>query len=176
MHVTLDPTQVDVTHSGNGSTLHCSLNSGCNFLAVEPASFVVDTLAQLPSAVAGFLALRSEFFTDQLLTAVPYIPGVPQQVDFREVQPSEFVTLQNVNITCGSLIEHSIPSGLPVPVSPQVQQVGVTTDDDLVDAIICVPLICFIYLLPPQPSRITASLPSPHNGGRIRALHNMSDL
>ena len=137
---------MDVTYSGNGSSLHCYLNSGCNFLAVQPAGFVVDSLAQQPRAVAGFSALRSRFFTEQLLTAIPYLPGVPQQLDFREVQPSVYVTLRDVNITCGSLIQHSIPSNLPVPVPPQAQQVGVTTDDDLVDAIICAPLMTW-YLL-----------------------------
>ena len=140
------PLQVDVTYSGNSSSLHCSLNSGCNFLAVEPAGFVLDSLAHLPRAVAGFSALRSTFFTEQMLTAVPYLPGVPQQLDFREVQPSVFVTLQDVNITCGSLLQHSIPLDLPIPVAPQVQQVGVTTDDDLVDAIICVPLTTYNLL------------------------------
>ena len=145
-----------MTYTGNSSNLYCALDSGCNFLAVEPSGYVIDSLAQLPNAVAGFSALRSEFFTEQLLTAIPYAPDVPQQLNFRAEKPSVYVRLQDVNITCGSLITHSIPTGLPVPVTPQTQQVGVTSDADLVDAIICTsPGLCLlldlpIHDLPPQ--------------------------
>ena len=129
--------QITVTTSEEGSQIYCPPNGGCNFLTVQPAGYVVNELQGDPRAVARFSTLRNAFFTEQLLTAIPFIPGTPSTMDFRNQQPSVSVSLSDVNITCGSLVVHQLLTDLPIPITPDQQLVAVASDADLVDAITC---------------------------------------
>ena len=125
-----------MTSSGNSSQVYCPPTGGCTFLAVQPASFLVDDIAD-PLVVARFSTLRSTFFTDQFLRPVPNHPGSPGTVDFCTQRPAVRVTLSNVNITCNSLVVHEMLPALPVPATPEQQLIQVNNDADLVDAITC---------------------------------------
>lgn len=128
-----------VTKFGNSSQLYCPLIGGCNFVTLEPVMYVADILQANPLVQARVMRLRTAFFTEQLLSPVPYAPGTPQTLDFREQQPAASVSLQNVTITCKTLVEHELPSGLPVAILPDEQAIQATSDEDLVDAISCMP-------------------------------------
>ena len=156
--------------SGNSSQLYCPINGGCRFLAPEPVQYIVELLKYpAPALAARLTQLRSAFFTDQLLTAIPYSYRTPKTVNFREQRPAASVSLQNVNITCKSLVVHDMPAGLPVPILPDDQQVQALSDLDLVDAIRCAcPAV--LQLCAVTPTQCTGSRLGNHATER---LHNV---